>query len=150
MSQENKALVHRLVDEAINQGNLEVVDELFAPNLAPMARQGFTQFRAAVPDWREEIVELIAEGDTVVGRFACSGTHSGEGLGIAPTGQRFEQVAEVYWLRFKDAKIVDYWSLEDNAGRLQQLGVNPGAESDRIPGGDGLAQQSRLEEADEQ
>lgn len=127
MSQDNKALVHRLVDEAINQGNLDVVDELFAPNLAPIARKAFTQFRAAVPDWREEIVELIAEGDTVVGRFACSGTHRGEGLGIPPTGRRFEQVAEVYWLRFKDGKVIDYWGLEDTAGRFQQLGIRPAA-----------------------
>jgi predicted ester cyclase len=124
MSQDNKALVHRLVDEAINRGNLDVVDELFAPNLAPIVRQESTRFLAAFPDYREEIVELVAEGDTVVGRFACSGTHRGEWLGIAPTGRRFEQVAEVYWLRFKDGKIIDYWGLEDTAGRLQQLGVN--------------------------
>lgn len=124
MSQDNKALVHRLVDEVMNQGDVEVVDELFAPSLAPIVRRAFTRFRAAVPDWREEIVELVAEGDTVVGRFACSGTHRGEGLGIAPTGRRFEQVAEVYWLRFKDGKVVDYWGLEDTAGRLQQLGIN--------------------------
>jgi predicted ester cyclase len=124
MSQDNKALVHRLVDEAINRGNLDVVDELFAPNLAPIVRQESTRFLAAFPDYREEIVELIAEGDTVVGRFTCSGTHRGEWLGIAPTGRRFEQVAEVYWLRFKDGKIIDYWGLEDTAGRLQQLGVN--------------------------
>jgi predicted ester cyclase len=124
MSQDNKALVHRLVDEAINQGNLEVVDELFAPNLAPIVREASTRFLAAFPDYREEIVELVAEGDTVVGRFACSGTHRGEWLGIAPTGRRFEQVAEVYWLRFKDGKIIDYWGLEDTAGRLQQLGVS--------------------------
>jgi predicted ester cyclase len=124
MSQDNKALVHRLVDEAINQGNLDVVDELFAPNLAPIVRQESTRFLAAFPDYREEIVELVAEGDTVVGRFTCSGTHRGEWLGIAPTGRRFEQVAEVYWLRFKDGKVIDYWGLEDTAGRLQQLGVS--------------------------
>jgi predicted ester cyclase len=124
MSQDNKALVHRLVDEAINQGNLDVVDELFAPNLAPIVRQESTRFLAAFPDYREEIVELVAEGDTVVGRFTCSGTHRGEWLGIAPTGRRFEQVAEVYWLRFKDGKVIDYWGLEDTAGRLQQLGIS--------------------------
>ena len=41
----------------------------------------FTEFRSAFPDWREEIVELVAEGNTVAGRFKCSGTHRGEFLG---------------------------------------------------------------------
>jgi hypothetical protein len=51
--------VRRLVDEVINGGRLELVEELFAPELAGPARQAFTSFRAAFPDWREEIVDLV-------------------------------------------------------------------------------------------
>jgi predicted ester cyclase len=62
--------------------------------------------------------------DRVVGRFRCSGTHTGPWLGIAPTGRRFEQVDEVAILHIKDGRFVHYWALEDAAGRLRQLGIS--------------------------
>jgi hypothetical protein len=52
-----------------------------------------------------EVVELIAEGDKVAGRFTCSATHLGEWLGQAPTGRRFERLDEVSIFRFRDDKI---------------------------------------------
>jgi predicted ester cyclase len=70
-----------------------------------------------------EIVELIAKGDKVVGRFTCSATQLGEWLGRAPTGRRFERVDEISIFRFRDGKIAHAWSLEDTLGRLQQLGL---------------------------
>jgi predicted ester cyclase len=70
-----------------------------------------------------EVVELIAEGDMVVGRFRCSATHLGEWLGHAPTGRRFERVDEVSIFRFRDGRIVHAWSLEDSLSRLRQLGL---------------------------
>jgi predicted ester cyclase len=119
----HKDTVRRLVREG-NQGRLEVVDELFAPPASQIAKRAYADFRAAFPDWREDIVELVAEGDTVVGRFKCSGTHQGEFLGLPPTGRRFE-VDEVYFLKFRDGKIVEFWGLEDNFSRLHQLGIKP-------------------------
>lgn len=71
----NKAVVRRLVDEVMNTGRLDSIDELFSPNLAPEAERWIAPFRSSFPDMRMDIVNLIAEGDTVVGRFACSGTH---------------------------------------------------------------------------
>jgi predicted ester cyclase len=70
-----------------------------------------------------ELVELIGEGDTVVGRFTCSATHLGGMARPGPTGRRFERVDEVWILRFGDGRIVDVWSLEDTLGRLRQLGL---------------------------
>jgi predicted ester cyclase len=84
----------------------------------------FAEFRSAFPDWREEIVELVGEGDAVAGRFRCSGTHSGEFLGHPPTGKRME-VEEAYFLRAADGKFVDFWALEDSLGRMRQLGLLP-------------------------
>ena len=69
-------------------------------------------------------MELVAEGDTVAGRFKCSGTHLGEFLGEAPTGNRME-VAEVFFLRSEDGRFVDFWGLEDSLGRMRQLGLIP-------------------------
>src|SRR5215203_5943501 len=74
VSEENKAMVQRLV-EGINAGDIEgTVDELFAPQAARQVKRLFTEFYKAFPDWREEIVELVAEGNTVAGRFKCSST----------------------------------------------------------------------------
>jgi predicted ester cyclase len=123
-AEHGKALLRRLIEEVINQGRLEVTDELFSPQLAAAARQGFTAFRAAFSHWQMELVDLVAEDDKVVGRFRCSGTHTGPWLGIAPTGRRFEQVDEVAILRIQDGRFVDYWALEDTAGRLRQLGIS--------------------------
>jgi predicted ester cyclase len=64
------------------------VGKLFAPRAARRVKRLFAEFRSGFPDWREEIVELVAEGDTVAGRFRCSGAHLGEFLGEAPTGRR--------------------------------------------------------------
>ena len=121
--EENKAMLRRLV-EAHNAGNMDVMDELFTPELAEQAKQEFTAFRSAFPDWREEIVDLVAEEDKIVGRFKCSGTHRGEMMGIAPTGRRME-VDEVYFLRVQDGKFVEFWGLEDNLTRMRQLGLLP-------------------------
>jgi len=69
-------------------------------------------------------VELVGEGNTVAGRFKCSGTHRGEFLGEPPTGKRME-VDEVYFLRVEDGKFVELWGLEDDLNRKRQLGLNP-------------------------
>ena len=123
MTEANKTAVRRLVDEVFNAGHLDVIDELYAPELAGAARRWITPFRASFPDVHMEIVELIAEGDTVVGRFTCSATHLGQWLGQAPTGRRFERVDEVGIFRLRDGRIADAWSLEDTLGRLRQLGL---------------------------
>jgi predicted ester cyclase len=124
VSEENKAMVRRLV-EAINAGEEEAaVEELFAPRTARRVKRLFAEFRSAFPDWHEEAVQLVAEGDTVAGRFRCSGTHLGEFLGNPPTGKRME-VEEVFFVRAEDGRFVDFWGLEDSLGRMRQLGLLP-------------------------
>jgi predicted ester cyclase len=120
VSEESKAMVRRMV-EGINSGEIEAtVDELFAPRAARRVKRLFKEFYTAFPDWREEIVELVAEGNTVAGRFRCSGTHLGE----APTGKRMD-VEEVFFLRVEEGKFVDFWGLEDSLNRMRQLGLLP-------------------------
>jgi predicted ester cyclase len=124
VSEKNKAMVRRMV-EGINAGDVEgTVDELFAPRAARRVKRLFAEFYAAFPDWREEIVELVAEGHTVAGRFRCSGTHRDELLGEPPTGRRME-VEEVFFLRAEDGKFVKFWALEDSLGRMRQLELVP-------------------------
>lgn len=123
MSEGNKDVVRRLVEAVLNGGRMEVIDELFAPGLAPEAKEWIAPFRTSFPDMRMEVIDLVAEADTVVGRFTCSGTHLGEWLGYAPTGRRFEAVDEVSFYRLRDGRIVESWGIEDTLGRLEQLGL---------------------------
>ena len=119
----NKELVRRVVDEVLAGGRMELVDELFTPELAGHAHGWIEPFRASFPDVAMEIVELVAEGDTVVGRFECSGTHLGEWRGHAPTGRRFERIDEVYFFTVRDGRIARAWGLEDTEDRMRQLGL---------------------------
>ncbi|MBA2247676.1 MAG: ester cyclase [Chloroflexia bacterium] len=119
----NKAVVRRMVDEVLNEGRLDAIDELYAPALAAGARRWIAPFRASFPDMHMDVVDLIAEGDKVVGRFTCSGTHLGEWLRDAPTGRRFEKVDEVYIFRLRAGRIIHAWGIEDTLGRLEQLGL---------------------------
>ena len=123
MSEENKTMVRRMT-EAINTQDMDLIDEIFVPEIAGPTRRSFTAFRSAFPDWRMEIVEMVAEGDTVAARFRCSGTNEGEFRGAPPTGRRME-VDEVYFLRVEDGKFVYFWGLEDDLKRMRQLGLIP-------------------------
>lgn len=122
MGQTNKAVIRRLVDEVMNQGRLDVLDELYVPYMAAVARAWIAPFRASFPDVHMEIVDLVAEGDKVAARFVCSGTQHGEWQGHPATGQRFERVAEVNFFELHDGRIAGAWGLEDNLSRMQQLG----------------------------
>ncbi len=115
-------MVRRLIEEAINADNLDAVDELADGELADMAKGWIGPFRGSFPDFTMKIVSLIAEGDTVVGHFQCSGTQRGEWNGIPPTGKRFEDVDEIYIFRVRDGKLASFVAVEDNLTRMQQLG----------------------------
>jgi predicted ester cyclase len=121
--QANKAVVRRLIEEVVNHGRLDVVDELYTSAMARAARRWIEPFRVAFPDVRMEIVALIAEDDEVVGRFRCSGTHRGVWRRHQPTGRRFERVDEVYFFELHAGRITRAWGLEDTQARLEQLGL---------------------------
>ena len=124
---ENKLLVRRLVDEAVREGNLDVLDEIAAGEFAEIAKRWVSPFQSAFPDFEMEIVDLIAEGEQVVARFKCSGTHLGEWLGVPATGRRFESVDEIYIFGVQDGRLVSALGVEDNLSRLRQLGITPRA-----------------------
>jgi predicted ester cyclase len=114
-------LVRRLVDEVMNGGDLERLNELCSPQLAPKLREAFTQFRDAFPDWHQEIIETVNDERTVVARMRCTGTHHGTWQGLAPTG-RVMRIDEVYFFRTDTERITGLWGLEDTWTRMRQLG----------------------------
>ena len=123
MLEQNKDIVRRLMTEVFNAGNLDLIDELYAPSLAPTARRWIAPFLASFNEVEMEIKELIAEDDRVVGRFICSGTHVGDWRGHPATGRRFRRIDEVYIFRIEDGRIVQAWGIEDTLRRLEQLGL---------------------------
>jgi predicted ester cyclase len=120
---EPKAVVRRLIEEVLNGGRLELIDELYTPELAAGARRWIAPFRESFPDVEMRIVELIAEGEKVAGRFHCSATNLGPWRGRPPTGRRFERVDEVYIFRVRDGRIAEAWGIEDTRSRERQLGL---------------------------
>jgi arsenate reductase len=114
-------LVRRLVDEVVNRRDASALDEIAGGRLARRAAAWIDPFRSAFPDFRMEVVELIAEHDKVVAHFRCSGTHQGEWLGRAATGRRFEAVDEIYIFEVRDGRLVDAVAVEDNLSRMRQL-----------------------------
>ncbi len=136
-AEENKALFRRFMEEVANQGNIDAVDELVAPDAVeheelppgtPPGREGVKHFfallRNAFPDLRVTIDDQIAEGDKVVSRVTLSGTHKGEFVGIPPTGKTVTFGA-IDIIRVAGGKLVEHWGVTDNLGLLQQLGVVP-------------------------
>jgi predicted ester cyclase len=123
---DKKLIVRRFVEEAVNGGRDELIDELFTTDMTGWVRPWFGAFRGSFPDISMRTVGLVAEGDIVVGRFACSATHRGEWRGHAPTGRRFEDVDEVYFFTFQGDRISAVWGLEDTLDRFRQLGLEPG------------------------
>ena len=119
----NKRLVRRLV-EIVNAGDLEAVDEVATGALAEQARGWVGPFRAAFPDFRMDVVDVIAEGDRVVGHFLCSGTQQGEWQGRPPTGRAFRDVEEIYIFVVEDGRLAGTTAaVEDNLTRMRQLGL---------------------------
>jgi predicted ester cyclase len=110
----------------MNAGRLDVIDEIYTPQMAPAARRWITPFRTSFPDVRMDVLDLIAEGEKVVGRFHCSGTNLGPWRGNPPTGRRFDRVDEVYLFRIVEGRITEAWGLEDAISRERQLGLRPG------------------------
>jgi predicted ester cyclase len=113
-------VVRRLVDEVMNGGDLDVLDELCTPSLAPKLRRAFREFRSAFSDWHQDVRELVTDGRTVVARMRCTGIHQGEWQGLAATGRRM-RVDEVYFFRVADERITGLWGLVDTWTRMRQL-----------------------------
>ena len=137
MSEGNKNVVRRLFEEVWNKGNLPVADELFTPNYdhhdpstpdfgrgPESEKKRATLYRTAFPDLRLTIEDIIAEGDAVMARWSCRGTHKGDLSGIAPTGKQFT-ISGVSIARIAGGKMAEGWINWDALGLMQQLGVVP-------------------------
>jgi serine phosphatase RsbU (regulator of sigma subunit) len=130
--EENKAIFRRYLEEAWNQSNLEVIDEIFdsyishQPNgsvheRGPQDVKRFvSEFRAAFPDLRLIMEEQIAEGDKVVSRGTIRGTHQGEFRGMAPTDEEMEIPGMAVFRFSEEGKVVESWDSYDQLTLMRQ------------------------------
>ena len=135
-AEESKAIMRRYFG-VFEQGNIELLDELLAPDYInhspatpdlPTGPEGVkavvSMFRSAMPDLRVVIEDMIAEGDKVATRYTLEGTHEGELFGVPPTGQRLSNKS-ITVERVSGGKIREHWRVSDELGMMQQLGVIP-------------------------
>ena len=137
MSEHNKAVIRRLIDEVWNRRAFDTANELFAPEAIiyesgealpgsgpAVVKMAIEAICAAFPDNRITIDDMIAVEDKVVLRWSSLGTHQGVMQGIAPTN-RTVAVNGIAIYRFADGKVVEEWMNTDQLGILKQLGVVP-------------------------
>lgn len=131
------AATMRQAYELISHGDIDGFGRLVAagfveheeqPGLPP-TKEGvlalFRGYRAAFPDLRMHVDEIIASGATTVARVTVSGTQDGEFMGMPPSGRR-AQVQLIDIMRFDDAGLIaEHWGVVDSLSLLEQLGVIP-------------------------
>lgn len=134
MSEQNKEIVRRLAEEVFNAHDVDAAGKFIADGFVEHERgfgsglagfkQSFTELFGAFPDLHAIIEDLVAERDKVVAHIRYRGTHSGEFMGVAPTGKPFV-IHAIDILRLDDGKVVEHWGLIDVYSLLEQLGILP-------------------------
>jgi len=133
---QSQSVLQRIFDKAFNQGNLAAVDELVAPDGIshqlswgiPANRMGLKQLiamlRTAFPDLQCTIEDEIIEGDKIAAHWTMRGTQKGLFLGYSPTNKPI-LVQGLIYARIENNQIIENWTMIDQMGVLQQLGLVP-------------------------
>jgi predicted ester cyclase len=121
------------MDEVWGRGRVELLDEIMVEGVVDHGAEGQSggrqavkdavrMIRGAFPDLQTVESDIVAQGDKVVRRWVNEGTHTGNFLGLAPTGNHI-RVTGINIERIVDGRIVEYWHNFDMLGWLEQLGV---------------------------
>ena len=132
MSTEANALLARRWFTEGWAGNLDLADDLFAADftnngerVGPAGpKRNVANRLTGFPDMQSRVEEQISLDETVVTRVVWRGTHRGLYSGVAPTGKAVEVMTIAIW-RFREGKAVENWTVTDQFGLFQQLGVLP-------------------------
>ncbi len=128
----NKEIMERVMSEIFQKHDLSNIDELMRDDYiqhnphVPQGKAGFIEYFKgkwkAVPDSGCSIKRIVADGDIVMVYSVSTGTHSGEWLGAAPTGNKLSfDVVDIF--RFEDGKLAEHWDVADTLTLFTQLGV---------------------------
>jgi predicted ester cyclase len=137
--EKNKEIIRRLIEEGINEYKLDLFDELLAADFvrysqaAPPGQERITgidtykgllkEFKAAFPDYQEEMLDMFAEQDKVFIRTRGTATHTGPLGDIPPTKNKLE-IENFGVFRLENGRIKEIWVSWDNLAMLRQLGLN--------------------------
>lgn len=133
---DNISALKRWYREVWREAKNDTIYELLAPNAVLKGQRGsgvvirgpeeFVKFaeqiRSAFPDTDVVIEDAFGVGDKVVARWSATMTHSGEGIGVAPTGRKVK-ITGITIACFVDGKIVEGWDNWDQLAMLEQLGA---------------------------
>ena len=134
MSEENKAEARRFYEEVFNKANVDAIDEFCVPGfvdhtaLPGMApgiegvKQLLGMYFNAFPDLRITVDEIVAEGDVAVIRSTVTATHTGDLMGIPPTGKPIT-LRGLDFVGMSGGKATGIWHFEE--AMFAQLGVAP-------------------------
>ena len=132
-TEKNKAVIRRIVKEYWNEGNVNVLDDVFMPDFldhnAPPGltpgleglKQFVAMFRTAFSDISTSADDLIAEGDKVAWNWTMRGTHTSEFMGVPASGKKIA-FSGITIDRFANGQIAERWRQVDFAGLMKQLG----------------------------
>ncbi|HEV8697185.1 MAG TPA: ester cyclase [Candidatus Limnocylindrales bacterium] len=132
----NKAIARRTWEEIFPACDVDALAEVVDPDVAerdrrpdePPGIEGIkrTMFWLATvfSEQRWEVHDVIGEGDLVVARMTHHGRHTGDLMGIPPTGREVAY-QYVHFLRFRDGKAIEHWGVRDDMTLMRQLGVAP-------------------------
>ena len=132
----NKKIFYRTINDFWNQGDVGVIDELYAIDYLghdPSGLHGATleEFKqsaaglfTAFPDFHLVLNDEVIDGDKIAKRWTVTGTHKGQFMGIPPTGNHIT-ITGISFYRIADGKVVETWWSSDALGMLEQLGVIP-------------------------
>lgn len=133
----NKAVARRTWEEIFPACDVEALAEVTHPDVTSRGRRpdepvGFDGVKKTMlwlatvfADQRWEVHDVLGDGDTVAVRVTHHGRHVGDLMGIAPTGREVAY-QYVHFLRFRDGKVIEQWSVRDDMTLMRQLGVIPG------------------------
>ncbi len=138
MSDPNIDVINRLVNEFQNDGNLDVVEEIYSPDYqfhgGPTSGEALSVYeriknnnvrvRTAMPDFHIAIDDIFTSGDKVALRNTWSGTHSGDFAGVPATGKHVSVTSNIIY-RISDGKIAEAWAQNNLLSFLQQVGAAP-------------------------
>ncbi len=137
MEKQYETLLHQWFGEVWNEKREAAIDEMLLEETKHRGLGGaegeivsgienyknfFRKFIAAFPDLHVTVEDVVTDGEKLAGRFTVRGTHTGDGLGIAPTNKEVE-FGGIGICNLKDGKFTDIWNEIDFMKMYSQLGV---------------------------
>jgi len=133
--EENIELMQRWFREVWNEGKVQTIHDLLAPDAVAIGQAGrdvmrgpaafeafYERLRAAFPDIHVDVEDAFGAGDKVAVRWVATMTHRGDGIGVPATGKSV-RITGITIARFLNGQVIEGWDNWDQLGMLEQIGV---------------------------